>query len=100
MNEEAKEKLDLITKKEVVSLTDYEKRFLKARSTYLTSAQKEYFKAVLTSQPLTSVANASSAEGELVLTELKERGAKVGLKYRVGTKKEDFLKEIIQAEAK
>jgi len=39
--------LDEITIKEVTSLTEYDKGFLRARVTYLTPEEKEKFKSIL-----------------------------------------------------
>ena len=47
MNEEAKKLLEQITKKELSSLPPSDIEFLKARRSYLTKSELEYFKPVI-----------------------------------------------------
>ena len=47
MNEEARIKLAEITKKEIPALTEHDILFMRARRSYLTQSEKEYYKEVL-----------------------------------------------------
>ena len=92
MNPEAQDYLNRIIKKEFEALTPGDVVFLRARKSYLTDAQIETFKKVFEGKV------EKKEEIVLSLKDLKVRGEAVGLKYKVGTKKEDYLKQIEELE--
>lgn len=47
MNLKAKEKLEVIAKKEITSLTPPNKLFMRARRNYLTAKQKRYYASII-----------------------------------------------------
>ena len=47
MDEVSQKRFDAITQKEIVALTEPERRFLRARSSYLNPVQKEVYAEVL-----------------------------------------------------
>ena len=91
--EEITEILDKLAKREVLALTEGEVAYIKARSSYLTIDQREKFAEIFS-----GTKKETPQTDELSLGNLKARGEAVGLKYKVGTKKSDYLKAIIEAE--
>jgi len=98
MNPKAQQMFDTIVAKSVLDLTPAEADFLKARRDYLTSDQKEKFAEVLEGKVAEVKDEGKTQEPEIKLKDLKVRGEAVGLTYKVGTKKEDFLKQVEEAE--
>ena len=77
MNQEAQQKLNAILNKDISSVTQADRIFLKARMDYLTSQQREvYFK---------------TEKKELSYRELYAKAKEMGIKTRVGMKREELI---------
>ncbi len=105
METKAVEILNLIVKKDLHELTENDIVFLRARSFYLTPEQKEKYESVLNGDFALAVEEQEDNGKlkneilyEVSLSELKDRGAVFGLKYKVGTKKSEFEKLVLKAE--
>lgn len=92
MNEEARKILDSLTKKEIAELTPQDIAFMRARRSYMTKDQKNYYAEVLEEKR-----TFDELSPDMPLQELKKYAAEVGLTWRVGTTKEKFIEQIKEA---
>lgn len=114
MNKEAVEMLEKILKKDISLLTSVDKAFLKARRGYLSDEQIEKFAEILSDSPIverivTPEAPVSpqvpqTPEAPVVPTvkfaDLLAKGQRMGLKVKIGMKKEIVEAMIAEAESK
>ena len=92
MDEQSQLKFDEITKKEILALTASDIEFLKARRSYLTEAQEEFYAEVLKSkpQPPKKEPNLNRSRGYRAMqTQAKE----LGLPF-IGVRREDLERSI------
>lgn len=90
---ELHDELNRLTRLGVSALTASDRRFIRARAEYLSEKQAKMFESVLNESQETP-----EQDDTLNLADLKERGDKVGVSYKVGMKKADFLSLIEEAE--
>jgi hypothetical protein len=88
MNKEAQQKLNAILSKDISSVTQNDKIFLKARSDYLTTQQKELYLSEHKPQEINTTA--PSYKDLFAIAKAK------GLKVRVGIRKEDLMRLVGQ----
>ena len=108
MNKEAVEMLQKILKKDLSLLTSVDKAFLKARRGYLSDEQIEKFAEILSDSPIVErIVNLEvpqTPESPVVPTvkfaDLLAKGQRMGLKVKIGMKKEIVEAMIAEAEAK
>lgn len=108
MNKEAVEMLQKILKKDLSLLTSVDKAFLKARRGYLSDEQIEKFAEILSDSPIVERIAIPEApqipEAPVVPTvkfaDLLAKGQRMGLKVKIGMKKEIVEAMIAEAEAK
>lgn len=111
MNKEAVEMLQKILKKDLSLLTSVDKAFLKARRGYLSDEQIEKFAEILSDYPIVERIATPEApqvpqtpEAPVVPTvkfaDLLAKGQRMGLKVKIGMKKEIVEAMIAEAEAK
>lgn len=103
MNKEAVEMLEKILKKDISLLTSVDKAFLKARRGYLSDEQLEKYAEILSvgtvgeQIPVSTLPEAP----EVLLPTYKDliaRGKELGLKVKIGMKREVIQEMITQAE--
>lgn len=111
MNKEAVEMLEKILKKDITLLTSVDKAFLKARRGYLNDEQLETFAEILSGEsvvekivaPVTPEVT-QTPEAPVVpvvkFAELLVKGQALGLKVKIGMKREVVEAMIAEAEAK
>lgn len=88
----SQKKLDEILKKEILALTDNEIAFLKARSSYLTAAQVDFYVKVLKSKPQEPEPQPNLRKGKSYRA-LQAQAKELGLKF-VGVSKEDLERSV------
>jgi hypothetical protein len=86
MDEQSKAKLDAILATEPAALTDEDKAFLRARSSYLTINQREVYAEVLSAPEVTPEVDQATSEATSEVTE-QESSADTTPKSKKASKK-------------
>jgi len=92
MDQLSEKKLNEIITKEVLALTESEKAFLRARQSYLTAAQADFYSEVLESKPQKPIKEPNlnkSRSYRALQTQAKE----LGLSY-IGVTREDLERSV------
>ena len=99
----SQKRLDEITEKEILALTDAEKLFLKARRDYLNKKQLDTYAEVLeanvglTEPPTESVASFIGGNAKLSYRDLQRKAKTYGLPY-IGISRESLLEQLSSIE--
>jgi len=91
LDELTQKKLDSITAKEVLALTDSDIAFLKARKEYLTDGQVEIYEEIFSKEP--STVKQSDPRRSRTYRAMQSQAKELGLKY-VGVSREDLERSI------
>lgn len=95
LSENFMDELKKILKYEPGELSEAQIAFLRARQSYLSPEDREKYAEVLESE-----APVDAGKPEIKMDEIRERAKAVDMKIPVGTKKEDALRMVEEAEAK
>lgn len=102
MDKQSQAVFERILAKAIVSLTEHDIKFLKARRDYLNETQLGFYSVLFDGKPSTYASDDySKIQPEVVLPtykELQARARELGLKVRVGLKREVLQEMITQAE--